>query len=151
MDSVGTRQIEPLRKFLIEYCRKTTPSIHEKKYYKLGWFQGNDYFGFPIDSVRILAASELEAVLIFKDFQNKCIDRKFDAYDDECFWDSVNSYNNNLYESDWGMYKTDEFLKTLFASACIDEIIENYIRGWLDNDTLWLDIATEPKTLTANF
>jgi hypothetical protein len=63
----------------------------------------------------------------------------------------VNSYNNNLYESDWGMYKTDEFLKTLFASACIDEIIENYIRGWLDNDTLWLDIATEPKTLTANF
>ena len=150
-DNNWKNSVQPLRKFLIEYCQKKTQITQEKKYYQLGWFQGNDYFGFPINSIRILAASDLEAVLIFKDYSNEFILRETDAYDDDCFWDEVNTNNDDIYALNWDNYKTDEFLKTLFQSECIDGIIENYIHGWHENDTLWLEIATEPRTLTASF
>ena len=94
-------------------------------------------------------------ILIFKDYQNAVIfnnsNDNCDAYDDENFWDIVNEHCNKMYEENWENYKTEEFLTRLFQSECIDEIIQDYIRCGFNNDTLWFDIAVEPKTLTATF
>jgi hypothetical protein len=141
-DETG-KEVSPLRKAMILYLKNSgEPKV--KKYYRMKYFDGDTYFGIKYESLVIEANSRLEAIIVLKDHFNRYAKspKPFDFYEEDMsFIDIVCEY------PDINCYDIDD----IFSSSHIKDIMDKYVKGEFNNDSLWLEECERPKHLKGNF
>ena len=142
----------PLRKHLIDWYYKKVklPSKQDDtkknlKIFKLKYFDGDWYFNILVESIIIQADSRLAAIIILRDYLNEHLRTPacFDTFEDEIFMDIASQYVK------WE--ESADLCESIFKSEHIDNIMDKYIQGEFENDSLWLIEIENCEILSATF
>ena len=125
------QEVSKMRSCILQYLEKKENQCSDIKYYRMKYCQSsNTYCGINYSQLVISATSRLEAIFKFKDYFNEHAKNSipFDFFIDDCFNDIACEYITN-----------PEDYESVFKSKHITQIIDKFVEGEFDNDSLWFE------------
>ena len=136
------QEVSKMRSCILQYLEKKENQCSDVKYYRIKYWQSsNTYCGIKYSQLVISATSRLEAIFKFKDYFNEHAKSKlpFDSFIDDSFNDIVCEYDDITNPEDY---------ESVFKSKHITEIIDKFVEGEFNNDSLWLEECDAPDAVS---
>jgi hypothetical protein len=131
------RETSKMRSCILQYLENKECQSSDVKYYRMKHWESKSHYGIKYEQLVISATSRLQAIFKFKEYFNehcKC-PVPFDHFIDDSLDDIVSGYDD---------ITNPEDPESVFKSKNIKEIIDKFVEGEFNNDSLWLEECDAP-------